>query len=288
MDDPEHMQLEAGLYIVATPIGNLDDITLRALKILKAVDFIAAEDTRHTARLLSHHRIKGARLISYHDHNEISRTPELIDRIKRGSSVAVVSKAGTPLVSDPGYRLIKMAVANRTRIIPVPGASAAIAALSVSGLPTDSFVFEGFLPRTKGNRIKRLKELAVEKRTLIFYESPRRVLALLKDIQTIMGDRPGVLSREMTKIYEEFIRGRLSAIISTLTDRSGIRGECTLVVMGGEIKDDVSETTLRAEIEIGLQNRDETPSAIAKAVAKKYGLPKSRVYEEVLKIKDGQ
>ncbi len=288
MDDPEHMQLEAGLYIVATPIGNLDDITLRALKILKAVDFIAAEDTRHTARLLSHHQIKGASLISYHDHNETNRTPELIDRIKRGSSVAVVSKAGTPLISDPGYRLIKMAVAHHTRIIPVPGASAAIAAISVSGLPTDSFVFEGFLPRTKGNRIKRLKELAVEKRTLIFYESPRRVLTLLKDIQTIMGDRPGVLSREMTKIYEEFVRGRLSAIISALTDRSGIRGECTLVVMGSKIKGDVAETTLRAEIELGLQNRDETLSAIAKTVAKKYGLSKNRVYEEVLRIKNEQ
>jgi 16S rRNA (cytidine1402-2'-O)-methyltransferase len=181
-----------------------------------------------------------------------------------------------------------MAVAHHTRIIPVPGASAAIAAISVSGLPTDSFVFEGFLPRTKGNRIKRLKELAVEKRTLIFYESPRRVLTLLKDIQTIMGDRPGVLSREMTKIYEEFVRGRLSAIISTLTDRSGIRGECTLVVMGGQIKGDVAETTLRAEIELGLQNRDETLSAIAKTVAKKYGLSKNRVYEEVLRIKNKQ
>jgi len=278
MDDPEHKQLEAGLYIVATPIGNLDDITLRALKILKAVDFIAAEDTRHTARLLSHHRIKGARLISYHDHNERSRTPELIDRIKRGSSVAVVSKAGTPLVSDPGYRLIKMAVSNRTRIIPVPGASAAIAALSVSGLPTDSFVFEGFLPRIKGNRIKRLKELSVEKRTLIFYESPRRVITLLKEIQTIMGDRPGVLSREMTKIYEEFIRGRISAIISALTDRSGIKGECTLAVMGSEIKNHVSEATLRAEIEMGLQNRNETISTIAKTIAKKLDLPKPRVY----------
>jgi len=287
MDDPEQMQLEAGLYIVATPIGNLDDITLRALEILKAVDFIAAEDTRHTARLLSHHGIKGARLISYHDHNERSRAPELIASIKAGASVAVVSKAGTPLVSDPGYRLVKTAIANRTRIIPVPGVSAAIAALSVSGLPTDSFVFEGFLPRVKGNRIKRLKELAVEKRTLIFYESPRRVLTLLKEIQKIMGDRPGALSREMTKLYEEFIRGRLSAIISILTERSGIKGECTLVVRGCEIKNGVSETTLRAEIEVGLQNRDATISSIAKAAAKKYGLPKPSVYKEIIKIKDG-
>jgi len=287
MDEPEHMQSEAGLYMVATPIGNLDDITLRALKILKAVDVIAAEDTRYTARLLSHHRIKGARLISYHDHNERSRAPELIGRIKRGFSVALVSKAGTPRVSDPGYRLIKMAVAHRIRIIPVPGVSAAVAALSVSDLPTDSFVFEGFLPRTGGARIKRLGELAVEKRTLIFYESPRRVLTLLKEIQNIMGDRHCVLSREMTKMHEEFIRGSLSAIINTLADRSGIKGECTLVVSGGEMKGDVPEATLRTEIEIGLQNRNEAPSAIAKSVAKKYGLPKARVYEEVLKIKDG-
>ncbi len=210
------------LYVVATPIGNRDDITIRALNILGHVDLVAAEDTRHTGRLLAHHNIK-CHMISFHEHNENDRTPDLINRLKAGLSVALVSNAGTPSVSDPGYRLVKEAVINRIRVSPIPGVSAAIAALSVSGLPTDSFVFIGFPAKKKAKRLDQLKDLEGEGRTMVFYESPRRILTFLKEIITVMGDRYGVLSREMTKLHEEFIRGFLSEILSSLNARSAIK-----------------------------------------------------------------
>ncbi|MGD9105264.1 MAG: 16S rRNA (cytidine(1402)-2'-O)-methyltransferase [Desulfobacterales bacterium] len=272
------------LYVVATPIGNRDDITIRALNTLGHVDLVAAEDTRHTGRLLTHHNIK-CRMISFHEHNENKRTPDLINRLKAGSSVALVSNAGTPSVSDPGYRLVKEAVMNQIKVSPIPGVSAAIAALSVSGLPTDSFVFIGFPAKKKAKRLNQLKNLAGENKTMVFYESPKRILTFLKEIITVMGDRYGVLAREMTKLHEEFIRGLLSEILSSLNARPAIKGECTLIVTEREKNKDVSIKTVRNEINKALEKKESTASDLSKIIAKKYGLPKNKVYDEVLKLK---
>jgi 16S rRNA (cytidine1402-2'-O)-methyltransferase len=272
------------LYVVATPIGNRDDITLRALDTLGHVDLVAAEDTRHTGRLLAHHNIK-CRMISFHEHNESDRTPDLINRLKAGSSVALVSNAGTPSVSDPGYRLVKEAVINHIRVIPIPGVSAVIAALSVSGLPTDSFVFIGFPAKKKAKRLNQLKELAGESKTMVFYESPKRILTFLKEIISVMGDRYGVLSREMTKLHEEFIRGFLSEILSSLNARPAIKGECTLLLTGCEKNKDVSINTVRTEIIKALEKKQSKISEFSKIIAQKYGLPKNKVYDEALELK---
>jgi 16S rRNA (cytidine1402-2'-O)-methyltransferase len=283
-DDPEHIDETCNLYVVATPIGNRDDITIRALNILGRVDLVAAENTRHTGRLLAHHNIKG-NLISYHEHNEVKRTPELIHRLKTGSSVALVSNAGTPSVSDPGYRLVKEAIANNIKVIPVPGVSAAVTALSAAGLPTDSFIFVGFPAKKKAKRLKQLKELASENRTIIFYESPKRILTFLEEIIDAMGDRYGVLSREMTKLHEEFLRGFLSEIHYILNARPVVKGECTLLVMGCEEIKEVSLETVRNEINSELEKTGGRLSDIARTVSKKYGLPKNKVYDEALKLK---
>jgi len=280
------MQEKTGkLYVVATPIGNKDDITLRALRVLGEVDFVAAEDTRHTGRLLAHRKIK-SRLISYHEHNEAERTPDLLKKLMDGSSIAVVSNAGTPSVSDPGYRLVKAAIDSGIMVIPIPGVSAAITALSAAGLPIDSFVFMGFPARKKGKRLKQLSGLANENKTIVFYESPRRILNLIEEIIIIMGDRYGVLSREMTKLHEEFVRGNLSEILSHMQQRSNVKGECTLLVMGREGDEDVSMETIRSEIKKEFKVLERRPSDIAKEIAKKYKLPKNKVYKETLKIKE--
>lgn len=272
------------LYVVATPIGNRNDITVRALNILGNVDFVAAEDTRHTGRLLAHHNIK-CHMISFHEHNEGERTPDLINRLKSGSSVALVSDAGTPSVSDPGYRLVKEAVINHIRVIPIPGVSAVITALSVSGLPTDSFVFIGFPAKKKAKRLKQLKDLAVESKTMVFYESPKRILTFLKEIISVMGDRQGVLSREMTKLHEEFIRGFLSEIFSSLNVRPAVKGECTLLLTGCEKNKDVSIDAVRTEIIKALEKKQSRLSELSKIIAQKYGLPKNKVYDEALELK---
>jgi len=272
------------LYVVATPIGNLDDITVRALKILREVDLIVAEDTRHTGKLLKHHHIK-CPLISYHEHNEAERTPFLVEKMKSGSSVALVSNAGTPTVSDPGYMLLQSAVENNIRTVPIPGPSAGIAALSISGLPTDSFIFIGFSPKKKTRRLKQLQELSGEKRTLIFYESPERILAFLNEIKEVMGDRYGVLCREMTKLHEEFLRGRLSELIEALSRHPSVKGECTLLVKGSEEYKQVSPDILRAELVEALNRKGSKLSEISRNIAEKYGLSKNRVYEEALKLK---
>ncbi|MDL1968133.1 MAG: 16S rRNA (cytidine(1402)-2'-O)-methyltransferase [Deltaproteobacteria bacterium] len=275
---------EGSLYIVATPIGNRDDITVRALNILEQADTIAAEDTRHTGRFLSHHKIKG-NLVSYHEHNEKKQTPGLIKKLKQGLSVALVSNAGTPSVSDPGYCLIKAAIAGNIKVVPVPGVSAAITALSAAGLPTDSFIFIGFLSKTKNKRFNQLRELANEQRTMIFYESPKRILKLLDEIKLIIGDRYCVLSREMTKLHEEFIRGFVSEIFQNLKARPAIKGEITLLVKG-YIKDkDVPLEIVKKEIKNNLESEDNKISSLAKQIAIKYDLPKNKVYEMALKIK---
>ena len=272
------------LYVVATPIGNRDDITIRALKILGQVDLIAAEDTRRTGKLLAHHHIKG-HLISYHEHNENKRTPELIQKLKTGASIALVSDAGTPSVSDPGYRLVKTAVANHIKIIPIPGVSAVVSALSAAGMPTDAYVFVGFSAKKKSRRTKQLQALAAEHRTIVFYESPKRILTFLGEIKSIMGDRYAVLCREMTKIHEEFIRGSVSEIISELNTRSAVKGECTLLLAGCIDERETSIEVVRGEITEALKKKEGALSEIVKALAKKYDLPRNMIYDEALKLK---
>jgi len=272
------------LYVVATPIGHRDDITLRALNVLGHVDLIAAEDTRKTRRFLDLHGIQG-RFISYHEHNENERTPQILKKLKTGASIALVSNAGTPSVSDPGYRLIKSAAKNEVSIVPVPGVSAAAAALSVAGLPTDAFTFAGFLPKKKGKRLNQLGALAREPRTLIIYESPKRILLLLKDIISIMGNRYCVLAREMTKLHEEFIRGRLSEILEILEGRSQTKGECTLLISGCEDGSTVNWETVRNEIRNELESKNEPVSRLAQKISQKYGLSKNKVYQEALEIR---
>ena len=272
------------LYVVATPIGHRDDITLRALSILGQVDLIAAEDTRKTRRFLDLHGIQG-RFISYHEHNENERTPQILKKLKTGASIALVSNAGTPSVSDPGYRLIKSAAKNEVSIVPIPGVSAAAAALSVAGLPTDAFTFAGFLPKKKGKRLNQLGALAKEPRTLIIYESPKRILLLLKEIISTMGNRYGVLAREMTKLHEEFIRGRLSEILEILEGRSETKGECTLLISGCQEGNTVNWETVRNEIRNELESKNEPVSRLAQKISQKYGLAKNKVYQEALEIR---
>ncbi len=284
----EQPGLEKGkLYIVATPIGNLDDITLRALNILSSADWVAAEDTRHTGKLLSHHKIS-ASLVSCHEHNEQERIPGLIRKLDAGASGALVSDAGTPSVSDPGYRLVKAAIERGITVIPIPGVSAAITALSVSGLPTDHFLFIGFPPKKQGKRLAQLKRLANETATLVFYESPKRILSFMEEIRSVMGDRHGVLSREMTKHYEEFLRGPLSQIFETLRDRPSVKGELTLLIQGFEKNGDVPMEAVAQDIREKLASGNFRLSDLSKQIAKKYGIPRKKVYEEALRIQKEQ
>ena len=276
------------LYVVSTPIGNMDDITIRALKILEKVDIIATEDTRSTARMLSYHNIKG-KLVSCHEYNESERAIGLIKKIYDGETIALVSEAGTPSISDPGYRLVNEAIANNIKVIPVPGPSAVITALSVSGLPTDSFIFIGFLPKKKSKRNNVLKRLVREKGTIVFYESPKRIIKLLEEIKNIFGDRYGVLSREMTKKYEEFIRGKLSEIQVILDAKTIVKGEFTILISGcGDEEIKLSDKELHLEIIERLSVKGTKPSRLARDLAGETGLPRKIVYEEILKISDNK
>jgi 16S rRNA (cytidine1402-2'-O)-methyltransferase len=280
-----NMSLSGSLYIVATPIGNMEDITIRAINTLNHVGVIAAEDTRKTARLLSHHQIRSP-LISCHEHNEQDRIAMLIKRLVSGEDVALVSDAGTPALSDPGYRLICAAVDAGITVIPIPGPSAAVSALSASGLPTDTFVFVGFLPKKKGKRQACLQELKAQPRTLIFYESPRRILALLEELRAVLGDRRAVVCREMTKIYEEFIRGTLSELRAVLASRQDVKGECTVLVAGQGESKPPSLDDAREEIEEMLAAEGVKLSGLSKLLAKKYGVSKNVIYQEALNIKE--
>jgi len=224
----------AALYLVATPIGNLEDITLRALRVLKEADLIACEDTRQTQKLLNHYGI-AARMISYHEHNEMTRAPELVLELERGARVALVTDAGMPGISDPGFRLISLAIRHRVPVVPIPGASAFLAALVASGLPTDSFRFSGFLPAKRGQRRQALESIKASPRTQIFYEAPHRVKEALQDVIEVLGNaRHIVIAREVTKIHEEFLRGRASEVLETLKTRGDIKGEITLLIGKGE------------------------------------------------------
>lgn len=267
------------LYIVATPIGNLEDITLRALRILKEVDLIAAEDTRHTKTLLNHYGIHTP-LTSYHDHNEKTKAHALVARLEQGENVALVSDAGTPTLSDPGYRLVRESVEAGVNVVPVPGASALTAVLSASGLPTDRFVFEGFLSAKKRERRERLQGLREESRTLVFYEAPHRLKGSLQDLLEVLGDREVVLGREVTKIYEEFIRGRLSEITALAGSREW-RGEITLVVKGSEGRKAPADDLLTAEIQ-RLRRKGMRVKEIAELLGERFSYPKREVYRLAL------
>jgi 16S rRNA (cytidine1402-2'-O)-methyltransferase len=276
---------KGALYVVATPIGNFEDITLRALRVLAGVDMVAAEDTRHTGRMLSRYQISSP-LISYHDHNEAERAPQFIQKLRDGLSIALVSDAGTPSVSDPGYRLICAAIQAGVKVIPIPGVSAAISALSVSGLPTDAFVFLGFPPKKQTRRMALLKDIENEPRTLIFYESPKRVISFLKDVLAVLGDRSGVVCREMTKRYEEFIRGPVSEMLADLSSRREIKGECTLVLSGKNKDTVLSAESIENSLPEYLVHPDESPGELAKKIALKFGISRKTAYQMILSEKN--
>ena len=271
------------LYIVATPIGNLEDMTLRAVRILREVDLIAAEDTRHTRKLLTHFGISKP-LTSYFDHNKTIKGALILDKLKDGNSVALVSDAGTPCISDPGYQLVRDAVAAGVTVVPIPGACAAVAALSVSGLPTDSFAFEGFLPNRGGKRREKLTLLKDEKRLLIFYESPTRLMATLTDIGDIFGDRDVVVAREITKIYEELLRGSVPAILAALQGRQ-LKGEIVLLVAPSAEILTVSDDSVTELLQQYLFSEGLTVKDAVRKVAQETGVPKGKVYDQALQLK---
>lgn len=270
------------LYIVATPIGNLEDITLRALRILKEVDIIAAEDTRHTQKLLSKYNIRTP-LTSYHDHNKEEKGPVIVAKLLEGENVALVSDAGTPGISDPGYFLINLAADRKIKIVPIPGATAAVAALSISGLPTDRFVFEGFLPSKQTGRRKRLMELKNEQRTLVFYEAPHRIINAIEDMLSILGDRKAVVTRELTKIHEEAMRGSLSEILDRL-NKGIFKGEFTIIIHGAVERPEDQHIDTAQYLKNLIQHRGLSRKEAVAAAAEELGLPKKEVYKESLKI----
>lgn len=271
------------LYIVSTPIGNLEDITLRAIRVLKEVDLIAAEDTRHTRKLLSAFDIS-TRMMALHEHNEEQRSIRVIEKVLAGGSVALVTDAGTPCISDPGYRLVSAASKAGVRVVPIPGASALLAGLAAAGLPTDAFHYEGFLPKKQGKRLEVLKRLASLPHTFVLYESPSRIVRLLGELVSVMGDRPAVLARELTKRYEEFLRGTLSEIGAELAERPVVKGECTLMVGRGEADKECLECDLDEVVRNALAESTDSASRLAKSLAKRTGLPKGKVYEAVVRI----
>ncbi|MGH9672464.1 MAG: 16S rRNA (cytidine(1402)-2'-O)-methyltransferase [Bryobacteraceae bacterium] len=265
------------LYVVATPIGNLEDITYRAVDTLRRVDLIACEDTRHSRRLLDHFGIKTP-VRSYHEHNEHRQSRELLDVLREGRSIALISDAGTPLVSDPGYRLTAAAARAGVTVVPIPGASAVMAALTASGLPSDSFRYCGFLPSKAAARRALLESLRKEPATVIAFEAPHRIMETLRDMSGILGDRPIALAREMTKMHEEFLRGSASEVASRLSARPDVRGEITLVIGSGERKPAVrSELEIVAAVE-ELERSGVPRMEAIKECARRLGLPKREVY----------
>jgi 16S rRNA (cytidine1402-2'-O)-methyltransferase len=276
------------LYIVATPIGNLEDLTLRALRILSEVDLIACEDTRHTRKLLAHYQIQTP-TISYHEHNERTRTTEILSRIESGLNVALVSDAGTPLISDPGFHLVNEAISRGIQVVPIPGASALVTALSASGLATRDFLFAGFLPAKQSARRARLSELATIHTTLIFYEAPHRLKQMLADAHEILGNRQCVLARELTKLHEEFLRGSLAELLEK-TAATNLKGEMVLLV-APPAADELRATpapiiSILEELE-GLMKAEELDQKSAlKQLARRRGLAKSEAYRLLIAEKE--
>lgn len=281
MSANESSPLAPGLYLVATPIGNLEDITLRALRILKEVDLIACEDTRHTQRLLNHYSIT-TRTTSYHEHNEAEKARELVAQLRTGLRIALVTDAGMPGISDPGYRVVTAAVDADVTVTPVPGASALLSGLAASGLPTDSFRFQGFLPAKRGQRRQALEAIVAAQDTQIFYEAPHRIVETLQDIVESLGaERKIVIARELTKIHEEFLRGDAASVLATLAARESAKGEMVLIVGRG---DPGTASTLVLGIRERtkqLMNEEQLDEKSAlKRVAKERGISKSEAYRE--------
>lgn len=272
------------LYVVATPIGNLEDITYRAVRILGEVDLVAAEDTRHSRKLLAHLGIKKP-LVSYHDHNEQQRQEELLKRLQAGEDIALISDAGTPCIADPGYRLIASCHAVGITVVPIPGPSALITALSAAGVSTERFAFEGYLPQKAKARADLLRQLNGEQRTLVFYEAPHRLAATLVDLVEILGaDRPLVVARELTKLYEEFFRGTAAEAISRFT-REPARGELVLVIPPST---QGPQMNVRDALKKLLSEGDLSRREAVKLIAKEYGLPSSDVYRESLSMTEDE
>ncbi len=272
------------LYVVATPIGNLEDITLRALRVLKEVELIACEDTRQTQKLLNHYGIE-KRTVSYHEHNEMTRAAELILNAEQGSKIALVSDAGMPGISDPGHRLITLAIRHHIPVVPIPGASAFVAALVASGLPTDSFRFGGFLPHKRGQRRDELEKIRNAPRTQIFYEAPHRIVETLEDVVEVMGgSRHVVIAREVTKIHEEFLRGRADEILDVLRARGEVKGEITLLIdRPPEVLEEPApkKKSVNARLHEVMTERKLDEKAALKIVAKEMGVSKSEAYREL-------
>jgi 16S rRNA (cytidine1402-2'-O)-methyltransferase len=275
------------LYLVATPIGNLEDITLRALRVLKEVGVIACEDTRQTQKLLSHYGIT-TRMISYHEHNEVTRSAELVKEMQEGASVALVSDAGMPGVSDPGFRLISLAIRHHLPVVPVPGASAFLAALVASGLPTDSFRFSGFLPAKRGERRSALEAIKASPRTQVFYEAPHRIVETLTDVVEVLGDaRHIVIAREVTKLHEEFLRGRAEEVLAQLQSRDAVKGEITLLIGKPEEVDARGDAdapvrpSIRQRMQQIMSEEQIDEKTALKKVAKERGISKSEAYREL-------
>ena len=270
------------LYIVGTPIGNLEDMTFRAVRILQGVDAIAAEDTRHTGKLLHHFQITTPQ-VSYHEHNRITRTGELVERLQQGQAIALVSDAGMPGISDPGYELVKACVEAGLTVVPIPGCSAVVAALTASGLPSDRFVFEGFLPAKPKDRRAHLEQLKSESRTLVFYEAPHRLRQTLQDLLMLGGDRAIVLARELTKLHEEFWRGTIAEAVDQYRDREPM-GEFTLVLAGAELDPLIlSDEALKAELQT-LINQGISRSEASRQLAQQTALPRRQIYQLALSL----
>jgi len=275
--------LSAGLYLVATPIGNLEDITLRALRVLKEADLIACEDTRQTQKLLNHYGVP-TRTTSYHEHNEMTRAAELVVDLEQGARIALVTDAGMPGISDPGFRLISLAIRHHVAVVPIPGASAFLSALVASGLPTDSFRFSGFLPAKVGQRRQVIESIRESTRTQVFYEAPHRVREALEDVVEILGgQRHVVIAREVTKIHEEFLRGHAEQVLETLKVRGDIKGEITLLIGKMEAKDQKalpSRVGIRQRVAQIIAEEKLNEKAALKKVAKEMGMSKSEAYRE--------
>jgi 16S rRNA (cytidine1402-2'-O)-methyltransferase len=280
--------LAPGLYLVATPIGNLEDITLRALRVLKQADLIACEDTRQTQKLLNHYVIT-TRTTSYHEHNEMTRAAELVLDLEQGARIALVTDAGMPGISDPGFRLISLAIRHHVPVVPIPGVSAFLAALVASGLPTDSFRFSGFLPAKVGRRRQLLESIRESPRTQVFYEAPHRVIEALEDIVDLLGtERHVVIAREVSKIHEEFLRGNASEILQTLKARGDIKGEITLLIgkmEATEKKASPARLSVRQRVHQIVADEQLDEKAALKKVAKEMGISKSEAYRELQRSK---
>jgi len=287
----ETESVRPALYLVATPIGNLEDITLRALRMLKEVDLIACEDTRQTQKLLNHYAI-ATRSTSYHEHNEAAKAAELVSQMQAGASVALVTDAGMPGISDPGYRLITQAIQHHIPVVPLPGASAVLAALVASGLPMDSFQFNGFLPAKRGERRSVLEGIKTSQTTQVFYEAPHRIVEALEDlVETLGSSRNVVIAREVTKIHEEFLRGRVGEVLESLKTREAVKGEITLLIgkAEGQNAGVGAEAFLRPSVrervkQVMSEEKIDEKGALKK-VAKERGISKSEAYREMQREK---